>query len=84
MIERIKYDAKGNIIKKIRPEQYDKKTNGGPKYTYEYDCVNRRVQITDPERNVVQRYVCDLCGNIIKNIDAKGRSCGSIMQQTAW
>jgi len=59
VIERIKYDAKGNIIKKIRPEQYDKKTNGGSKYIYKYDCVDRRVQITDLEGNVVQRYVCD-------------------------
>ncbi|MFR4350182.1 MAG: RHS repeat-associated core domain-containing protein [Roseburia sp.] len=70
--ERIKYDAAGNITKKIAPEQYDEKSDDGPGYSYTYDCVNRLVQITDPEGCPVRRYVYDLRGNIIKEMDAAG------------
>ena len=55
--ERIRYDAAGNITKKTAPEQYDKETDDGPGYCYDYDCVNRLVQITDPQGQVVRRYV---------------------------
>ena len=71
-IERIFYDANGNIIKKIQPEQYDRETDSGAGYCYDYDSENRLVQITDPEGTVTKRYVYDLHGNIIKEINAAG------------
>ncbi len=76
-IERIKYDANGNIIKTIAPEQYDEKTDDGAGYTYEYDCMNRLVQVTDPRYNIIKRYVYDLKGNVIKEINADGYKTGS-------
>lgn len=71
-IERIKYDANGNIIKRIQPEEYDEESDDGAGYTYTYDEVNRLVQICAPDQTVEKRYVYDLAGNIIKEIDAKG------------
>ena len=70
--ERIFYDANGNIIKKIQPEQYDRETDSGAGYCYDYDSENRLVQITDPEGTVTKRYVYDLHGNITKEINAAG------------
>ena len=76
-IERTKYDANGNVIKRIAPEQYDKELDDGAGYTYEYDCMNRLVQVTDPRYNVIKRYVYDLKGNVIKEINADGYKTGS-------
>ncbi|WP_250278723.1 EndoU domain-containing protein [[Clostridium] colinum] len=76
-IERIKYDANGNIIKRISPEQYDKEIDDGVGYTYEYDCMNRLIQISDPRHNILKRYVYDLSGNIIKEINSYGYKTGS-------
>lgn len=76
-VERIKYDANGNIIKKIQPAQYDANVDDGPGYCYDYDESNRLVQITRPDGIVERRYVYDLLGNIIKEIDANGFLSGS-------
>ena len=74
--ERFFYDAAGNLVKWIKPVEYDPETDDGKGYSYQYDCVNRLVQVTDPEGMVVRRYVYDLCGNIIKEITAKGYAMG--------
>jgi RHS repeat-associated protein len=75
-IERIFYDPAGNIVKKVQPMDYDPATDDGPGYTYEYDAVNRLVQITAPNGTVEKRYVYDLRGNIVKQIDAAGYRSG--------
>ena len=72
VIERIKYDAKGNIIKKIRPEQYDKKTNGGPKNTYEYDEMERLVRKSASGRTHLSMSY-DKNGNCIRRGDVSGK-----------
>ena len=71
-IERIKYDASGNIIKKIQPEAYNEALDDGTGYEYDYDCVNRLTQIKGPDGVVIKRYVYDLEGYIIKEINATG------------
>ena len=75
-IERIFYDPMGSILKKVQPMDYDAKRDDGVGYTYEYDEVNRLVQITAPDGTVEKRYVYDLCGNIVKLIDAVGYLTG--------
>ena len=75
-IERRKYDPSGNLLKKIAPQEYNEKTDDGPGFSYAYDEVNRLVQITDPEGRILHRYVYDLCGNIIKEMDARGCALG--------
>lgn len=65
-------DANGNLIKRILPEAYDAEKDDGAGYTYEYDSRNRLLQITNPLGVTEHRYVYDLAGNLIKDIDAKG------------
>ena len=65
-------DANGNLIKRILPEQYDASKDDGTGYTYEYDSCGRLVQITNPLGITEHRYVYDLAGNLVKDIDAKG------------
>nr|WP_317356407.1 hypothetical protein [uncultured Tyzzerella sp.] len=76
-IEGIKYNANGNIIKIIAPEQYDEKLDDGAGYTYEYDCMNRLIKVTDPRYNVIKKYVYDLKGNVIKEINGISYKTGS-------
>ena len=39
--------------------------------------MNRLVQVTDPRHNIIKRYVYDLKGNVIKEINADGYKTGS-------
>ena len=75
-MERIFYDANGNIVKKVQPTDYDPAADDGPGYAYEYDEVNRLVQITAPNGVVEKRYVYNLRGDIVKLIDAAGYLSG--------
>ena len=76
-VESIKYDSVGNIIKKIQPAEYDETLDDGPGFSYEYDCANRLVQITSPDGTVLKRYVYNLSGSIIKEIDTAGFNAGN-------
>lgn len=62
------YDVLCNVIKTICSEWYDSETDHGAGYAYEYDCVNRLVQVTAPDGVVARRYVYDAHGNITKEI----------------
>lgn len=70
------YDVCGNLLKRILPESYDRKSDDGAGYSYAYDACNRLVEIKNPLGIVEMRYVYDLCGNIIKEIPAKGYLMG--------
>ncbi|MCM1161126.1 MAG: DUF6531 domain-containing protein, partial [Roseburia sp.] len=75
-ILREKYDVCGNILKRILPEAYDSAKDDGEGYTYVYDSCNRLTEIRDPFGTVERRYVYDFCGNVIKDISAKGYMMG--------
>ncbi len=77
MISRRWYDLAGNVIKVCHPSQYDKDTDSGQGYTYQYDCMNNLIQVTAPDHTVLKRYVYDLHGRVVKEINARGMSTGS-------
>ncbi|WP_099192679.1 RHS repeat-associated core domain-containing protein [Tepidibacter mesophilus] len=67
-ISRMKYDSIGNLIKLIRPEQYNKSSDDGIGYTYSYDAMDRQIKQIDPLGNV-QAVKYDEEGNKIKDIN---------------
>lgn len=71
-IARTKYDSVGNIIKTIDPVKYNEETDDGPGTEYTYDEMNRLIMIKDPDGNVQKKFIYDLDGNLVKEIDAKG------------
>lgn len=73
----IKYDAAGNRIKEINANNYNEAINDGPGIQYTYDQMNRRIEVRDTEGNVINRYVYDVDGRIIKEIDAGGYLSGT-------
>lgn len=71
-----KYDEEGNLVKEIKPENYNP-NNNGPGITYQYDYLGRLTHIQDEENNVVQKNIYDTKGRLIKQIDAGGYASGS-------
>jgi len=71
-ITRLFYDASGNLIKYVEPENYDPKIDDGPGTSYFYDSMNRLLQVTNAAGIVVERNIYNTAGEIIKKIDARG------------
>ena len=67
-ITRMKYDAMGNMIKLINPEQYNASADDGTGFVLQYDAMDRLVKTVDPLGNVSAiKYDAD--GNKIKEIN---------------
>lgn len=58
------YDVCGNLLKRILPESYDRKSDDGAGYQYTYAACNRLVEIKNPLGIVEMRYVYGLRGNV--------------------
>ena len=75
--EYFRYDPEGNMTDYIRPEAYAKDGENAKGTHYIYDEVGRLTGIQNEEGIMEHTFVYDLCGNIIKEIDAKGYELGS-------
>jgi RHS repeat-associated protein len=64
----MKYDARGNLIKSINPEQYIESEDDGKGYTYAYDGMDQLIRETDPYL-ATGAYQYDETGNITKEVD---------------
>jgi len=65
---RIKYDAVGNMVEVIAPEQYAQKGDKAQSYTFAYDAMDRMIKQIDPLGNVFMvKY--DEHGNKIKEVN---------------
>ena len=74
--ECFRYDPEGNLTEYIRPEAYAKDGEAARGTRYTYDEVGRLTGIRNEEGVMEHAFVYDLCGNIIKEIDAKGYELG--------
>jgi len=71
-ITRLFYDASGNLIKYVEPENYDPKIDDGPGTSYFYDSMNRLLQVTKRGGYCCGKNIYNTAGEIIKKIDARG------------
>jgi len=74
--KRIKYDRAGNITKIIEAVNYKAETDEGPGKTYEYDNRNRLVIVRDAEGKVERKFIYDIEGRVVKEINARGYLSG--------
>ncbi|KAB3527512.1 RHS repeat-associated core domain-containing protein [Alkaliphilus serpentinus] len=74
---RIKYDGVGNVIKVIDANNYNQAIDDGPGQQYSYDQLNRLIEVRDTEGRVIERYVYDKDGRVVKSIDAHGYLSGT-------
>ena len=65
-IERRFYDAKGNIIKKVLPEQYNEIVDDGEGTVYVYDCRDRVSAIIGPDGITQWKAEYDFHGNLVR------------------
>ena len=73
-VERCFYDGNGNLVKKVRPEDYDAVTDDGPGSTYTYDSMNRLTQETGRDGRILNTYRYDASGNLTEQTDSAGYS----------
>ncbi len=67
-ISRMKYDNNGNLIKLIKPQQYDSTSDDGNGYAYKYNGINKIVEQIDPLNSIsVIKY--NQLGNITKEVN---------------
>lgn len=67
---RYKHDKNGNIIKIIRPEQYNEETDDGEGISYTYDAVNRLKEVIDTGGTVIRSFAYDRAGRLTEERDA--------------
>ena len=71
-VERCFYDGNGNLIKKVRPENYSREKDDGPGITYTYDCMNRLTQVRDEDGQVRSTYAYDMSGHLVERTNGAG------------
>ncbi|MBQ2802104.1 MAG: hypothetical protein IJF03_12060 [Lachnospiraceae bacterium] len=79
--EYFRYDSEGNMTDYIRPEAYAKDGENAKGTHYIYDEVGRLTGIQNEEGIMEHTFVYDLCGNIVKEIDAKGYELGETNEE---
>ncbi len=73
-VERCFYDGNGNLVKKVRPENYCRETDDGQGITYTYDSMNRLTQICDEDGQVQNTYAYDASGRLVEQTDGAGHT----------
>ncbi len=73
-VERCFYDGNGNLIKKVRPENYVAETDDGIGITYVYDSMNRLVQVTDEDGQVQHTFRYNASDRLEEEADSAGHA----------
>ena len=67
------YDSAGNMLKSIRPNQYDEQGDNGAGIRYTYDKENRLTAIHDEEGRTFRRFVYDKKGRLTESVEGEAR-----------
>jgi RHS repeat-associated protein len=73
-ITRLFYDGAGNIIKHVKPEDYDSQKDDGRGTVYSYDSMNRLVEVRNPLGQIVAKNKYNAAGDLIEKTDALNES----------
>ncbi|MCX7749287.1 MAG: DUF6531 domain-containing protein, partial [Clostridia bacterium] len=73
-VTRLFYDGAGNIIKHVKPEDYDHNKDDGKGTLYSYDNMNRLVEIRNSLGHVVEKNKYNAAGDLIEKTDALEKS----------
>lgn len=71
-VERRFYDGNGNLVKKVRPENYCRETDDGSGIMYAYDSMNRLIQVQDEDGQVQSTYTYDASGHLVEQTNGAG------------
>ena len=62
----------GDVVRLIRPNEYDPETDGGEGFQFTYDAEGRVLTVVSPEGHVLQSNTYDASGRLIQRVDGVG------------
>ena len=71
-MQRAIYDRNGQVVRLIRPNEYDAQTDGGEGFQFTYDAQGRVLTVLSPEGQVLQTNTYDASGRLLQRLDGMG------------
>ena len=71
-MQRTIYDRNGQVVRLIRPNEYDAQTDGGEGFQFTYDAQGRVLTVLSPEGQVLQTNTYDAAGRLLQRLDGMG------------
>ena len=71
-VQRTIYDRNGQVVRLIRPNEYNAQTDGGEGFQFTYDAQGRVLTVLSPEGQVLQTNTYDAEGRLLQRLDGMG------------
>ena len=71
-VQRTIYDRNGQVVRLIRPNEYDPETDSGDGFQFTYDAQGRVLTVLSPDGHVLQSNTYDADGRLLQRLDGVG------------
>ena len=71
-VQRTVYDRNGQVVRLIRPNEYDAQTDSGDGFQFTYDAQGRVLTVLSPDGHVLQSNTYDADGRLLQRLDGVG------------
>ena len=71
-VQRTVYDRNGQVVRLIRPNEYDPETDSGDGFQFTYDAQGRVLTVLSPDGHVLQSNTYDADGRLLQRRDGVG------------
>ena len=71
-VQRTVYDRNGQVVRLIRPNEYDPETDSGDGFQFTYDAQGRVLTVLSPDGHVLQSNTYDADGRLLQRLDGVG------------
>ena len=71
-VQRTIYDRNGQVVRLIRPNEYDAQTDSGDGFQFTYDAKGRVLTVLSPDGHVLQSNTYDADGRLLQRLDGVG------------
>ena len=71
-MQRTVYDRNGQVVRLIRPNEYDPETDSGDGFQFTYDAQGRVLTVLSPDGHVLQSNTYDADGRLLQRLDGVG------------
>ena len=71
-VQRTVYDRNGQVVRLIRPNEYDPETDSGDGFQFTYDAKGRVLTVLSPDGHVLQSNTYDADGRLLQRLDGVG------------
>ena len=71
-VQRTVYDRNGQVVRLIRPNEYDPEMDSGDGFQFTYDAQGRVLTVLSPDGHVLQSNTYDADGRLLQRLDGVG------------